>query len=123
MSENSEHSEMAGGISEEKEAPVNPSILTMMKEMQNNIASLASFCRRKIRNQDIKLQRTQTLVAKAIVPQLQQINLLLNCKAKRRGPVNEGPHNPRQWTVSKLMTYVYCDLSQRRREFHYPTRK
>lgn len=42
MSEYTEHSEMADGYSEEKEAPVNPSILTMMKEMQNNIASLAS---------------------------------------------------------------------------------
>lgn len=42
MSDNSEHSEMTDGLSEEMEAPMNPSILTMMKEMQNNIASLAS---------------------------------------------------------------------------------
>ncbi|XP_052673610.1 uncharacterized protein LOC128155790 [Crassostrea angulata] len=242
MSENSEHSEMAGGLSEEKEAPVNPSILTMMKEMQNNIASLASsvvelkrrgqkrkaenqpcsskdlsdvssdeedeektqrdefgdlvdevdeveefdndtildelaecfgteekcgepvheklakvtsdgvravlnaekikevsekynrprnvlnlsppkineeiraHLSRKTRNQDIKLQRTQTLVAKAIVPQLQQINLLLNAKQK-----GEGPSTKDLTTLAmdglKLMTYVYCDLSQRRREF------
>lgn len=239
MSENSERPPMADGLSEEKEAPVNPSILTMMNEMQNNIASLAfsvselkrrgqkwkaenqpcsskdlsdvssdeendektqfgdlvdevdeveefdndtildelaecfgteekcgepvheklakvtsdgvravlnaekikevsekynrprnvlnlpppkineeirAHLSRKIRNKDIKLQRTQTLVAKAIVPQLQQINLVLNAKQK-----GEGPSMKDLTTLAmdglKLMTYVYCDLSQRRREF------
>ncbi|XP_062581995.1 uncharacterized protein LOC134243769 [Saccostrea cucullata] len=70
---------------------------------------------RKVRGQDIRIQRTQTLVGKAIVPQLQQINLLLNAKQK-----GETPSTKELTTLAmdslKLMTYVYCDLSNRRRE-------
>lgn len=70
---------------------------------------------RKIRGQDIRIQKTQTLVGKAIIPQLQQINLLL--KAKQKG---ETPSMKELTSLSmdslKLMTYVYCDLSNRRRE-------
>ncbi|XP_061187046.1 uncharacterized protein LOC133195204 [Saccostrea echinata] len=70
---------------------------------------------RKIRNQDMRFQRTQALVAKAMVPQLQQINMLLNSKQKGNTP------SVKDLTVLamdglKLMTYVYCDLSNRRRE-------
>ena len=44
---------------------------------------IRSHLSRKIRNQDMRLQRTQGLVAIAMVPQLQQIDLLL--KAKQNG--------------------------------------
>lgn len=77
---------------------------------------MKKFAPTSIQNQDIKLQRTQTLVADAFVPQLQQINLLLN--AKQNG---EGPSMRNITTLAmdglKLMTYVYYDISQKRREF------
>ncbi|XP_062605257.1 uncharacterized protein LOC134267050 [Saccostrea cucullata] len=70
---------------------------------------------RKVRGQDIRIQRTQTLVGKAIVPQLQQINLLLN--AKQKGDTSSMKELTTLAMDSlKLMTYVYCDLSNRRRE-------
>ena len=70
---------------------------------------------RKVRNQDMRLQRTQALVGKAMVPQLQQIDLLLKAKQKGDQP------SLKDLTVLamdglKMMTYVYCDLSNRRRE-------
>ena len=70
---------------------------------------------RKVKAQDIRLQRTQTLLGKAIVPQLQQINLLLKSKQ------NKGMPSVKDLTTLamdglKMLTYAYCDLSNRRRE-------
>lgn len=72
------NAEKIKGVSEKYNRPRNVLNLSPPKINEEIRAHLS----RKIRNQDTKLQRTctQTLVAKAIVPQLQQINLLLNAK-------------------------------------------
>ena len=63
----------------------------------------------------MRFQRTQGLQAEAMVPQLKQIDLLL--KTKQSGVQSL----LKDLTVLamdglKMMTYVYCDLSDRRRK-------
>lgn len=48
---------------------------------------------RKMRSQDIRLQRPQTLLGKAIVPVLQQINLLVKSKQKAEMPSRKESSN------------------------------
>ena len=71
---------------------------------------------RKIKSQDVRLQKTQSLICKAIVPQLQQLDMLL--QSKKKG--GEAPSSKDLIRLAmdslKLMTFVYCDMSYRRRE-------
>jgi hypothetical protein len=74
-----------------------------------------SHLSRFVRNRDARFQRTQALVGKAMVPLLQQIDILMKNKQKGETP------STKDITVLamdglKMMTYVYCDLSNRRRE-------
>ncbi|XP_062619166.1 uncharacterized protein LOC134280728 [Saccostrea cucullata] len=71
---------------------------------------------RKVRTQDVRLQKTQALVCKAIVPQLQQLDILLKSKKKGGETAPIGEVTKLAMDSLKLMTFVYCDLSYRRRE-------
>ncbi|KAK3083349.1 hypothetical protein FSP39_020528 [Pinctada imbricata] len=70
---------------------------------------------RKVKNQDFRLQKTQSLVCKAIVPQLQQLDLLMKAKISG-GQLPMKDMTQLAMDGLKLMTFVYCDLSYRRRE-------
>ena len=70
---------------------------------------------RRVKNQDLKLSKTQALICRAITPQLQLIDILLNKQSKKE---NLQPKDVIQLAMAtlKVMTFVYCDLSCRRRE-------
>jgi hypothetical protein len=70
---------------------------------------------RRVKNQDLKLLKTQALICRAITPQLQLIDILLNKQSKKE---NLQPKDVIQLAMAtlKVMTFVYCDLSCRRRE-------
>ncbi|KAK3092365.1 hypothetical protein FSP39_001970 [Pinctada imbricata] len=70
---------------------------------------------RQVKNQDVRLQKTQSLVCKAIVPQLQQLDMLMKSK-KGGGQIPVRDITKLAMDGLKLMTFVYCDLSYRRRE-------
>lgn len=77
---------------------------------------------RKVRGQDIRLQRTQTLLGKAIVPILQQINLLV--ASKQKGDIqSRNELSNLAMDGLKLMEVVYCDLSNRRGKIIQPPQK
>jgi hypothetical protein len=71
---------------------------------------------RNVKNQDLKLSsKTQILICKAITSQLQFIDLLLKKQSKKE------PLYPKELTKLAMdylivMTFVYCDISYRRRE-------
>ena len=74
-----------------------------------------SYCSRVVRNWDAHFQRTQALVGKAMVPLLQQIDILMKNKQKGETP------STKDITVLamgglKIMMYVLRDLSNRRPE-------
>ncbi|XP_061182843.1 uncharacterized protein LOC133191151 [Saccostrea echinata] len=98
-------------LSEKYNRPKNvPNIVT--PKLNEEIRAQLS---RKMRSQDIRLQRTQTLLGKAIVPVLQQINLLVKSKQKGEMPSRKELSNLAMDGL-KLMAVAYCDLSNRRRE-------
>lgn len=70
---------------------------------------------RRVKNQDLKLSKTQALVCKAITPQLQLIDIFLNKQSKKEKLQPRDVIKLAMDTL-KVMTFVYCDLSYRRRE-------
>ena len=70
---------------------------------------------RKVKNQDLRLMKTQSLVCKAIMPQLMQLDKLLKANSTG-GQVPMKEITKLAMDGLKLMTFVYCDLSYRRRE-------
>lgn len=72
---------------------------------------------RRVKNQDLKLSKTQALICKAITctPQLQLIDILLNKQSKKEKLQPKYVIKLAMDTL-KVMTFVYCDLSYRRRE-------
>ena len=71
---------------------------------------------RKVKNQDLRLQKTQALICKAIMPQLQLLDILL--KANENKGQKIAPRDILKLALDslKLMEFVYCDMSYRRRE-------
>ena len=70
---------------------------------------------RKIRNLDLKMSRTQSLMCKAIIPQLQLIDVIM--KKQKPNEKLTGKEIAKFATDAlKIMTFAYCDLSYRRRE-------
>ena len=71
---------------------------------------------RKVKNQDLRLQKTQALICKAIMPQLQLLDILL--KANENKGQKIAPKDILKLALDslKLMEFVYCDMSYRRRE-------
>ena len=70
---------------------------------------------RRVKNQDLKLSKTQALICKALTPQLQLIDILLNKQSKKEKLQPKDVLKLAMDTL-KVMTFVYCDLSYRRRE-------
>lgn len=70
---------------------------------------------RNTRNQDLKLSRTQTLVCKAIIPQLHLIDIIMK-KQNAKEKITAKEIAKFAMDSLKIMTFAYCDMSYRRRE-------